>query len=340
MILARTYLIALLGALVAWTMSVPLPFLLGPLFACLAAALAGLRLADPGPVGDVMRTILGLAVGATITPAVVARLPDMLLSVSLIPLFLLTAGLFGYPYFRRLCGFDPATSYYSAMPGGLHDMLLFGEAAGGDPRALGLIHATRVLVVVSIMPFVMSWLFHLDLTLPPGQPARDVPLGELGVMLVCAIGGWQIAKKIGLFGASILGPMALGAAASLADVIHARPPVEAIVAAQFFIGLALGARYQGVTVDEVRRIILASLGYCAILGVISILFAGVVVALGLAEAPAALMAFSPGGQGEMAVLAIVAGIDVAYVVAHHLVRLVVVITAAPLIARRIWPPRV
>lgn len=335
MILARTYLIALLGALAAWAISLPLPFLLGPLFACLGAALAGLKMKEPGPVGDVMRTILGLAVGATITPAVVARLPEMMFSVMLIPFFLAAAGLLGYPYFRRICRFDPATSYYGAMPGGLQDMLLFGENAGGDPRALGLMHATRVLVVVTIMPFLMSWFFHLDLTSPPGQPAADIPPIELAIMVICAIGGWQLAKRLGLFGPSILGPMALGAAASLSDLIHARPPAEAIIAAQFFIGLALGARYDGVTLDEVRRIIIASLGFCVILGAISLVFAGIVIALDLAPAPAALMAFSPGGQAEMAVLAIVAGIDVAYVVAHHLVRLVVVITTAPLVARTI-----
>jgi len=44
----------------------------------------------------------------------------------------------------------------------------------------------------------------------------------------------------------------------------------------------------------------------------------------------AILAFAPGGQGEMAVLALVAGADVAFVVTHHLVRLVIVIAGAPL----------
>ena len=48
-------------------------------------------------------------------------------------------------------------------------------------------------------------------------------------------------QRIGLFGASILGPMIVTAALSLADLIHIRPPAEAILAAQFFIGIALGA---------------------------------------------------------------------------------------------------
>ena len=45
------------------------------------------------------------------------------------------------------------------------------------------------------------------------------------------------------------------------------------------------------------------------------------------------MAFAPGGQAEMTVLAIVSGADLGFVIAHHLTRIVLVITAAPLVAR-------
>ena len=92
---------------------------------------------------------------ASLTPALFQRLDEMALSVALIPPFVALIGLTGYPYFRRLWGFDPATSYFAAMPGGLQDMLLFGIEAGGNPRALSLIHTTRVLVIVSLMPFLV-----------------------------------------------------------------------------------------------------------------------------------------------------------------------------------------
>jgi uncharacterized membrane protein AbrB (regulator of aidB expression) len=47
----------------------------------------------------------------------------------------------------------------------------------------------------------------------------------------------------------------------------------------------------------------------------------------------AFLAFAPGGQAEMTVLAIVAGADLGVVIAQHLVRIVLVITCAPLAAR-------
>ena len=335
-VLARTLGIAAIGALAFAVAKLPLPFLLGPMFACLVAALAGISMRPPPLTGDLARTVLGVAIGASITPALIGRLPQIGLSVALVPLFVAIIGFVGVPYFRRICRFDPATSYFAAMPGGLQDMLAFGEEAGADVRALSLIHATRVLAIVSIAPVILTLGYGLALDRPVGAPAGEVPLAQIAVMLVCAIAGWRLAKWVGLFGATILGPLILATAASLSGLVSMRPPAEAILAAQFFIGLSVGVKYAGVTTRELRVDILASLGFCAILAAISIAFAEAVGLLGLAPPVDALLAFAPGGQAEMVVLALVAGTDVAFVVAHHLVRIVTVILGAP-IARRFMP---
>ena len=148
--------ISLAGVGAMQVADLPLPWMLGPMFGCLLAALLGVRLTGMPVTSNAMRTVLGVAVGASFTPAIFARLDEMALSVALIPLLILVIGGVGYPYFRWLCRFDPATSYYSAMPGGLQDMLVFGQEAGGSPRILSLVHATRVLIVVSALPFLLA----------------------------------------------------------------------------------------------------------------------------------------------------------------------------------------
>ena len=329
----RTLLIAGAGALAFRAAGLPLPFLLGPMFACLLAALGGVRMRAPPLAGDLARTVLGVAIGASITPELVGRLPQMGLSVALVPLFVAIIGALGVPYFRRVCRFDPATSYFAAMPGGLQDMLAFGEEAGADVRALSLIHATRVLAIVSIAPVILTLGYGLPLDRPVGAPAAEVPPLQLALMAAIAVLGWRIAKRVGLFGAAVLGPMILAAVASLSGVVAMRPPAEAILAAQFFIGLSVGVKYAGVTGRELRVDILASLGFCVLLAIVSVAFAETVALLGLAPSVDALLAFAPGGQAEMVVLALVAGTDVAFVVAHHLVRIVTVILGAPLVRR-------
>ncbi|MFN3292677.1 MAG: AbrB family transcriptional regulator [Gemmobacter sp.] len=311
---------------------VPLPFLFGPMAVCLVAAPAGVRLQGMGEFGVAMRTILGVAVGAAITPEVLARAPQMVGSLALVPAYVVAIGLVGVPFFRRL-GFDGPTSWYAAMPGGLADMLVFGEQAGADMRALSLIHATRVAVIVTLAPLILTGFYGADITGAVGAPAADLPVQELALMAVAGLAGWKIAERIGLFGASILGPMILTAALSLGDLIHSRPPAEAILAAQLFIGLSVGVQYVGVTLRELRGFVLAGLAFVAVLAALAAVFTELVVLTGLALPVEGFLAFAPGGQAEMTVLALVAGADLGFVIIHHLTRMVVVILGAPVAAR-------
>ena len=275
------------------------------------------------------RTILGVAVGASITPEVAGQLPQMALSVAFIPPYIVLIALVGVPFFTRVCGFDRITAWYAAMPGGLQDMIVFGQEAGGDVRALSLIHATRVLIIVTLAPILMTNAFGASLTHPIGDSAVSIPPQELVLMVVAAILGWKGGERIKLFGASILGPMIVTACLSLAGFIHFRPPSEAILTAQFFIGAGIGVHYVGVTLGELRRDVLSGVAFVILLAGLAVCFTWMVTAAGLAPPTEAFLAFAPGGQAEMTVLAIVTGADLGYVIVHHLTRVVLVITGAP-----------
>ncbi|WP_298839476.1 AbrB family transcriptional regulator [uncultured Roseobacter sp.] len=335
--IATTFVTAGAGVAVFMALNVPLPWLLGPIFGCLAAALIGVPLGGIKLLNDSMRTVLGVAVGATLTPPVLASFPAMWPTLLMVPLMIAAIGIIGVPYFQRLCGYSFPTAYYATMPGGLQDMLVFGEEAGADVRTLSLVHATRVLVIVVALPFLLRGIWEADLSNPPGVPATTVPLTELFLMVFCAIAGWQIARRLGMFGASILGPLILTAAVTLAGGLHNRPPAEAIWAAQFFIGMGIGTKYAGITMQEVRRDIVAGLGFCVILIVLTIAFVEVIYAFGLAPGMEALLSFAPGGQAELTVLALIVGADVAFVVAHHILRIFTVILGAPLAAKVFSP---
>ena len=333
-----TLALALVGAGVFFLLNLPLPFLFGPMALCLLAALAGTPLKGMGLLSTLARTILGVAVGASITPDVVARIPQMAGSVALVPVYVVVIGLVGFPFFRRM-GHDPATAWYAAMPGGLQDMVTFGQEAGADVRALSLIHATRVLIIVTLAPIILTLLYGSSLSGATGAPARELPSGEMVLLSVAAIAGWKGAERIGLFGASILGPMIVSAALSLTGLIHTRPPAEAILAAQFFIGIAIGVQYVGVTLRELRSFILSGLAFVVILAALAALFTEIVTLTGLARPVEGFLAFAPGGQAEMTVLALVAGADLGFVILHHLTRMVVVILGAPVAARLVGVDR-
>ena len=329
----ETLALGMAGTVVFFWLHLPLPFLFGPMLFCLLAALAKRPLAGFGQISVGARTILGVAVGASITPDVVSRLPDMAWSVAFIPIYVIVIAVVGVPFFYRVCGFDKVTAYYAAMPGGLQDMVIFGTEAGGDGRALSLIHATRVLIIITVAPFILTLGFGATFDAPIGAPASTVPVWQLLIMALSALLGWKGGEKIGLFGASILGPMLVTAVLSLAGVIQSRPPAEAVIAAQFMIGIGIGFGYVGVTLKELKRDVLAGVAFVVILAILALIVTEIVVLSGLAEPLEGFLAFAPGGQAEMTILAIVVGADLGFVIVHHLTRIFLVITCAPLAIR-------
>jgi len=336
-----TVFIAAAGVAVFLLLHLPLPFLFGPMAGALVAALCGAPLAGLGQVSIAARSVLGVAIGTSVTPALMAELPSMLASVALVPLYIAVIGLIGVPFFRRVCGFDPVTAFYAAMPGGAADMTIFGQEAGANVRQLSLVHVTRLTVIMVVAPVILVNIYGVGLTHPVGPPASDLPLSEMLIMAVAAVVGWKGGEKAGLFGAAILGPLIVSAVLSLAGVLHLRPPREALLAAQFLIGMGIGVSYVGVTLRELRDTVTGGAAFVLILAALAGAVTELVTLTGLAPPVEGFLSFIPGGQAEMSMLALIAGADLSFVVVHHLTRILVVILGAPVLfrfMRRSQPP--
>jgi membrane AbrB-like protein len=336
-----TVLIAAAGVAVFLALHLPLPFLFGPMAASLVAALFGAPLAGLGPVSVAARSVLGIAIGTSVTPALIAELPSMVASLALVPAYIVVIGLIGVPFFRRACGFDPVTAFYAAMPGGAADMTIFGQEAGANVRQLSLVHVTRLMVIMVVAPIILVNIYGVGLTHPVGPPASDLPVPEMLIMAVAALVGWKGGERIGLFGAAILGPLLVSAVLSLAGILHLRPPREALLAAQFLIGMGIGVSYVGVTLRELRNTVTGGAAFVLILAALAGAVTELVTLTGLAPPVEGFLAFIPGGQAEMSMLALVSGADLSFVVVHHLTRILVVILGAPILfrlVRRAQPP--
>lgn len=336
-----TVLIAAAGVAVFLALHLPLPFLFGPMAASLVVALFGAPLAGLGQVSIAARSVLGIAIGTSVTPALIAELPSMVASLALVPVYIVVIGLIGVPFFRRVCGFDPVTAFYAAMPGGAADMTIFGQEAGANVRQLSLVHVTRLMVIMVVAPIILVNIYGVGLTHPVGPPASDLPVPEMLIMAVAALVGWKGGERIGLFGAAILGPLLVSAVLSLAGILHLRPPREALLAAQFLIGMGIGVSYAGVTLRELRNTVTGGAAFVLILAALAGAVTELVTLTGLAPPVEGFLAFIPGGQAEMSMLALVSGADLSFVVVHHLTRILVVILGAPImfrLMRRAQPP--
>lgn len=334
--LATTFAIAAVGVLVFEILGFPLPFLFGPMAACLIAAICGVRLKEPKSLSIASRSILGVAVGASITPALLAQVPDMAGTVLLVPIYVVIIGLAGVPFFTRFFGYDRATAYFASMPGGLQDMVYFGAEAGGKPRTISLVQASRLLIITTVVPILLAKVYGVTFTRSIGIHIWEMPFYELALMTFAAGGGWWIAVKLKLFGPALFGPFLLSAILAVLGILHFRPPAEAILFAQFFVGIGIGVHYVGTTFRELRHDVLAGIFFAMLLAVLATIFTVIAHMIGGAPTIEAFLSFAPGGQAEMAVLALVTGADLGFVVVHHVARLVTVVAGAPFVGARLF----
>ena len=330
---AKTILICIASGLALDLLDIPLPYLFGSLGGCLIGALAGMKLVGTPLMSTISRTMLGVAIGTSISWPLINNMMIYWVSLAIIPFYVALLGMIGLPYFRRICGYDFPTAFYAAMPGGLQDMVIFGIEAGANPRALSLIHATRVLVLVTIAPVVLIQIFGLTLDQPLGVDISAVSSRELIIQLLAGIVGWRLFKALRVFGASVLGPMVVAAILMLSGVLTQRPPQEVIVISQFFIGIGIGVHYVGITLAELRKDILAAFGYILILGAVAAAVVAGISRFSPLPASDLFLAFWPAGQAELAVLSLAAGAAVGVVVLHHVVRICFVILGAPIVSK-------
>ncbi|MDX2222180.1 MAG: AbrB family transcriptional regulator [Rhodospirillaceae bacterium] len=326
------------GGAVFALLQVPLAWMLGPMIVNIAASVRGWPVLIPHAGRVAVLCVVGVFLGGSFSPELLARAGDWALSLSLMLVFVPLITLVASQYFRRVAGFDRATAVFSGAPGTLTAMVIVGGEAGADERLIALTQGLRVVFVVILMPLVVTALIaaapHDGAILPPGGPFSWTE----GALLVAAASvGWLIARLFSLPAAAMTGAMLASAALYLSGLVDYRPPDALMWVALWVLGSAIGSRFSTVTAATFFSVSRHAVAATAIVIGVSAAFAG--FAAWLTDTPylTALVSFTPGGVAEMCLIAIAFDIDPAYVAVHHLARILILITAVPFVARALFP---
>jgi hypothetical protein len=316
-----------LGGVVFAALGLPLPWLLGALAATTAASLVGLALRVPDGLRRPMIAVLGAMLGTTFTPDRLDGALGWLPTLSALPIYVALVGCLIFAYLRRFSDIDPTSAFFAATPGGLSEMIALSDQLGGDQRSVSLVHGARLLFIVATIP-VLAWLsgyapparaFSLSLSFDPGSLAVLAALAGLGYLL---------ARSLRVPAATFVGPLLGSAAGHLAGWIEVAPPYLLMALAQLVIGSSVGARFSGTPVALIGQTLLLGAGAAVIMLLISLLFGGVLNLLTGYSLVLLLLAFIPGGFTEMSLIALAMGLDPAFVVTHHSLRVFLVVLIA------------
>lgn len=322
------------GALAFWA-ALPLAWMIGSMLAVTAAAVGGLPVALPLWMRNLFIVVLGVMLGSSFRPEIFDQLGEWTLSLVGLVVYSVVAASLGMVYLRRVSGYSGTTAYFSAMPGGLSEMILVGAAMGGDARVISLMHASRILLVVITLPFAFQLLLGYD---PANRPSVGAPLAavawlDLLILALCGFGGMLAARLARVPAAFLVGPMLFSAATHLAGWTAASPPAELVAAAQVVIGSAIGCRFAGTRIGFMLRVVASALGLTLLLLLLSLGFAYVMHAMTGLPTPYLILAYAPGGLAEMSLVALALSFDAAFVATHHIVRIFLVVILAPLAFR-------
>jgi uncharacterized protein len=318
-------------------LAVPSPALFAGLLAATALALAGLApRAVPRPATTVGQAVIGVVIGVLAQPGTLAELAPQWLPVLLVTVGTLAVSMAAGLLLGLRRGVSPLTGVLALTAGGASGLVAISRDLGGDERVVAVVQYLRVGVVTGLMPVLAALVFGASAGGTVAEPAGGgAPwFVDLGFLVVCAALGVGLARVARLPAGGLLGPMAVAIALNLAGwSFGAQPPELVVELAYAVIGWQAGVRFTRESLRMVLGVLPAAAGL--ILAVIAAC-AGLGLALSAATGATVLdgyLATTPGGVYAVLATAISAGGDVTFVVACQVLRVIVMLLVAPLLAR-------
>jgi len=127
--------------------------MLGAMTVATIAALSGAPLITSRPIRNGMVAVLGVLLGSQFSPGTFDQIGQWYVGIVGVVFSVILMVVLTILFFRKVGGYDRTTAYFSAMPGGLSEMMVLGEAFGGDGQRISLSHGIRILTAVFLIAF-------------------------------------------------------------------------------------------------------------------------------------------------------------------------------------------
>jgi len=330
---AETLIIALIGGVGFTLVGFPAGLISGSMLAVAAAGVAGRPVVVPHVVARICFVLIGILVGAAVTPGTLRGIAQWPLSVVLLviaALCMIAATAF---YLRRVHGWDRLSALMGASPGSLAQVMVMSAEYGLDLRAIAVVQTMRVLLLTLGLPGGLA-LFGLTTgrVAPPGISVPDP--AEIAILVTVSTACALALMRVRFPGGLLFGSMAGSGVLHGTGLVHAILPWWTTAAGMITLGAVAGARFAHTSPRVLLGYMGAALGSFAVAIAVASCFVLIVVSVLPFRIADVVVAFSPGAQDTMMVLALALHLDPIYVGAHHLTRFLVVSFSVMLMARR------
>jgi membrane AbrB-like protein len=322
-------------SLVLSLLGFPSPLLFGGLVGGLVFALGSSReVSVPSWSFTIGQGIIGVTIGAIVDWGTLADLGDEWPAVIVISIVTLALSVVAGQLLRLHRGVSAVTASFSSVAGGASGMTAIAHDLGADDRVVTVIQYLRVLVILLAMPAAVSIVFNADDGAAAASSTTSTTFTGVAYTILSVVLGLAIGRLLHLPSPALLGALIGAVALALLPVFDGiAVPVWIQGIGYVLIGVQVGLRFTADSLRAIGRMLPTALLVIAIIIVTCAAF-GVLLAelTGVSELDAYL-ATTPGGLFAVLATSAATGGNVTFVTAVQLIRLLLVLLAAPLLAR-------
>lgn len=285
----------------------------------------------PRPAGMLAQGILAVSIGFMIDTETLSSLGSSWLPVIAVSVVTLVVSVAAGALLALHRDVDALTGPLSMIAGGAQGLVAIARELGGDERIVAVVQYVRVGLIIVTMPLLATVLFGAG----SGGTTHAVDAGspwyvDILVVAGCIGGGIGFARAVRLPAPATLGPLIASGALELSGWIDSvSAPTILLPIAFVLIGWQAGLAFTGESVRAVGRVLpwavllILLVGIvCALLGLLLSHLTGISVLEGY-------LATTPGGLSAVLAVSAASGANVTFVAAVQVVRLVIMLFAAP-----------
>jgi membrane AbrB-like protein len=332
----ETLLIAAAGGIAFVYIGMPAGLVSGSVLAVAIAALAGRPMRVPTWLARGCFVMIGILLGAIVTPETLHGVATWPLSVALLVVATLAMIASTTSYLRFIHGWDWVSAFLGASPGAMAQVISLSAEFKADLRGIAIVQVMRVLLVTIGLPGGLA-LFGLAAgsVIAVPTPAGGSSLTELLILVAVSTLSAVTLTWLRFPGGLLFGSMLGSAILHGTGWVHAVLPWWLGSSAVIVLGAVAGSRFANTSFRVLLDYLAAALGSFAVAISVAAIFAVAIITF-LPFRPAdVVIAFAPGSQDQMMLLALALYLDPVYVGAHHLTRWLVVTFSIAVFAKSV-----
>lgn len=343
--------LTVLGALAGDAVSLPSSALFSGLLAGMGVALlwpAGAddesaRLGAPVPLLRGSEALVGVVLGTYVELSTLEEIGSDIVPITLVTLTTLGLSVACGLLLARVTELDRATAAFGTIAGGATGIIVMARDLGADQRLVAVLQYLRVVVVVVVTPLIAAAAFGSGGGAEAGTgiaATEEAGLAGVAFAAVCIGVGLGLARRVPLPAPALLLPLLVAAVLTVIGAPGVARVPEVVQQVAFgVIGIEVGLRFTPESLRSAGRIVLPALAFVVALLVASFGLALLLAPLAGVSTLTAYLATTPGGLYAVLAVAVGSGADTTFVLAVQVLRLLVMLLAAPVLARRLSPDR-